>query len=151
MSAWEKHPCIQARHSGHRRSTITSSSPWGSQRSGWRRCDPQLGHTLRTATGATVRRTSDGSYAPGRIRTCDFCLRRAALYPLSYGRWMLPKRQSRAAPPAARASGLDRGRLGSSRAMLSTVAVGTDGSATAATAVDAAAEIAQRFGARLVL
>src|SRR4051794_24550580 len=25
-------------------------------------------------------------YAPGRIRTCDFCLRRAALYPLSYGR-----------------------------------------------------------------
>src|SRR4051812_19099556 len=24
--------------------------------------------------------------APGRIRTCDFCLRRAALYPLSYGR-----------------------------------------------------------------
>ena len=27
-----------------------------------------------------------GSSAPGRIRTCDFCLRRAALYPLSYGR-----------------------------------------------------------------
>ena len=25
-------------------------------------------------------------HAPGRIRTCDFCLRRAALYPLSYGR-----------------------------------------------------------------
>jgi hypothetical protein len=24
--------------------------------------------------------------APGRIRTSDFCLRRAALYPLSYGR-----------------------------------------------------------------
>jgi hypothetical protein len=24
--------------------------------------------------------------APGRIRTCDFRLRRAALYPLSYGR-----------------------------------------------------------------
>ena len=23
---------------------------------------------------------------PGRIRTFDFCLRRAALYPLSYGR-----------------------------------------------------------------
>ncbi len=25
--------------------------------------------------------------APGMIRTCDLCLRRAALYPLSYGRW----------------------------------------------------------------
>ena len=24
--------------------------------------------------------------APGTIRTCDLCLRRAALYPLSYGR-----------------------------------------------------------------
>ena len=30
--------------------------------------------------------------APGRIRTCDFCLRRAALYPLSYGR---PRPESR--------------------------------------------------------
>jgi nucleotide-binding universal stress UspA family protein len=35
--------------------------------------------------------------------------------------------------------------------MLSTVAVGTDGSATAAKAVDAAAELAKRFEARLVL
>jgi nucleotide-binding universal stress UspA family protein len=35
--------------------------------------------------------------------------------------------------------------------MLSTVAVGTDGSTTASEAVEAAAEIAQRFGARLVL
>ena len=26
------------------------------------------------------------SHAPGTIRTCDLCLRRAALYPLSYGR-----------------------------------------------------------------
>ncbi len=25
-------------------------------------------------------------YAPGMIRTCDLSLRRAALYPLSYGR-----------------------------------------------------------------
>src|SRR5205085_1636603 len=25
-------------------------------------------------------------HAPGMIRTCDLCLRRAALYPLSYGR-----------------------------------------------------------------
>jgi hypothetical protein len=25
-------------------------------------------------------------YAPGKIRTCGLCLRRAALYPLSYGR-----------------------------------------------------------------
>ena len=35
--------------------------------------------------------------------------------------------------------------------MLSTVAVGTDGSATASKAVDAAIEIAQRFDAKLVL
>ena len=28
--------------------------------------------------------------APGMIRTCDLCLRRAALYPLSYGRWGQP-------------------------------------------------------------
>jgi nucleotide-binding universal stress UspA family protein len=35
--------------------------------------------------------------------------------------------------------------------MLSTVAVGTDGSATASKAVDAAVELAQRFDAKLVL
>jgi nucleotide-binding universal stress UspA family protein len=35
--------------------------------------------------------------------------------------------------------------------MLTTVAVGTDGSATASKAVEAAADIAERFGARLVL
>jgi nucleotide-binding universal stress UspA family protein len=35
--------------------------------------------------------------------------------------------------------------------MISTVAVGTDGSATAFKAVEAAIEIAQRFGAKLVL
>ena len=51
-------------------------------------------------------------YAPGRIRTCDFCLRRAALYPLSYGRRvrlsvdraMLDRRHLRH-PPAARRRG----------------------------------------------
>ena len=37
---------------------------------------------LLFARGSTTVRVS----APGRIRTCDFCLRRAALYPLSYGR-----------------------------------------------------------------
>jgi nucleotide-binding universal stress UspA family protein len=37
------------------------------------------------------------------------------------------------------------------RAMLSTVAVGTDGSATAAVAVEAAVEMARRFDAKLVL
>lgn len=41
--------------------------------------------------------------------------------------------------------------LGSFAAMLSVVAVGTDGSATASKAVEAAAEIARRFGAKLVL
>ena len=35
--------------------------------------------------------------------------------------------------------------------MLSTIAVGTDGSATASVAVKAAAEMARRFGAKLVL
>jgi nucleotide-binding universal stress UspA family protein len=35
--------------------------------------------------------------------------------------------------------------------MLATVAVGTDGSATASKAVETAAEIAERFGAKLVL
>jgi len=41
-----------------------------------------------------------GSYrkdAPGRIRTFDFCLRRAALYPLSYGR-LSPARIADTAP-----------------------------------------------------
>ena len=31
-------------------------------------------------------RSTFRDYAPGKIRTCDLCLRRAALYPLSYGR-----------------------------------------------------------------
>jgi hypothetical protein len=39
---------------------------------------------------ATVTERAHGagkaSSAPGKIRTCDLCLRRAALYPLSYGR-----------------------------------------------------------------
>jgi hypothetical protein len=47
--------------------------------------------TVTTATSvhsSTESRSTSGVYgdAPGRIRTCDFCLRRAALYPLSYGR-----------------------------------------------------------------
>ncbi len=42
---------------------------WRSSRSRWRR---------------TVQARCDD--APGTIRTCDLCLRRAALYPLSYGR-----------------------------------------------------------------
>ena len=32
------------------------------------------------------RRLANRRGAPGKIRTCDLCLRRAALYPLSYGR-----------------------------------------------------------------
>ena len=39
------------------------------------------------------------SHAPGTIRTCGLCLRRAALYPLSYGRilssWERPRAASR--------------------------------------------------------
>ena len=42
-------------------------------------CSPS-GDTPRSATRPLV------GYAPGTIRTCDLCLRRAALYPLSYGR-----------------------------------------------------------------
>ena len=43
------------------------------------------------ARGARLRRAGAGRRpgkrgAPGMIRTCDLCLRRAALYPLSYGR-----------------------------------------------------------------
>ncbi|HYY04929.1 MAG TPA: universal stress protein [Candidatus Limnocylindria bacterium] len=41
--------------------------------------------------------------------------------------------------------------LVSAAAMISTIAVGTDGSATASKAVDVAAEMARRFDARLVL
>ena len=40
--------------------------------------------------------------APGKIRTCDLCLRRAALYPLSYGRGGV--KCSRASAPPIRSS-----------------------------------------------
>ena len=33
-----------------------------------------------------VRNVRGGNGAPGKIRTCGLCLRRAALYPLSYER-----------------------------------------------------------------
>jgi hypothetical protein len=53
------------------------------------------------------------SHAPGTIRTCDLCLRRAALYPLSYGR---ESRQSTSGLPGG-LSGRRcvRGRAGRSR------------------------------------
>jgi hypothetical protein len=53
-------------------------------------------------------RTFDGS-APGKIRTCDLCLRRAALYPLSYGRAAV-KCSRASAPPISRtaSSGISR-------------------------------------------
>ena len=52
---------------------------------------PRRNYPQRDRPGATpsqMQETPTGPswYAPGRIRTCDFCLRRAALYPLSYGR-----------------------------------------------------------------
>src|SRR3954469_19455963 len=53
--------------------------PWRTRRrAGWptRRGSPPRGCDARAGSLS----------APGRIRTCDFCLRRAALYPLSYGR-----------------------------------------------------------------
>ena len=42
--------------------------------------------SLEEARGARGDDDRQGSHAPGKIRTCDLCLRRAALYPLSYGR-----------------------------------------------------------------
>ena len=50
-----------------------------------------LGSYLRGRAAAEAAPTPDSrarlaSSAPGTIRTCDLCLRRAALYPLSYGR-----------------------------------------------------------------
>jgi hypothetical protein len=60
--------------------------------------------------GVTWRsRRKRGRYAPGMIRTCDLCLRRAALYPLSYGR--LAVKCSRASAPSicnAASSGTSR-------------------------------------------
>ena len=53
---------------------------------------------------ASVRRSLSGkkktkSGAPGRYRTCNPCLRRAVLYPLSYGRSGVPVYQRRPARP----------------------------------------------------
>jgi hypothetical protein len=45
-----------------------------------------LGLGLNVGGGATVEVLGRPHDAPGMIRTCDLCLRRAALYPLSYGR-----------------------------------------------------------------
>ena len=48
------------------------------------------GGTIRTNRAgfgnSTPPKTAWLTHAPGTIRTCDLCLRRAALYPLSYGR-----------------------------------------------------------------
>ena len=43
-------------------------------------------------------------YAPGKIRTCDLCLRRAALYPLSYGRGVAKCSRASAPPICSTAS-----------------------------------------------
>ena len=59
---------------------------------------PAIGLNVAVPAAHTVRVTFVASHygvyrwycvprvAPGTIRTCDLCLRRAALYPLSYGR-----------------------------------------------------------------
>ena len=44
------------------------------------------GRTPQKPRSAPLRASLPTSDAPGTIRTCDLCLRRAALYPLSYGR-----------------------------------------------------------------
>ena len=60
--------------------------------------------------------------------------------------------KSRSVLPTSHAGdGHGGARMGCSPSVLSTVAVGTDGSATASEAVEAAIEIAQRFDAKLVL
>ena len=43
-------------------------------------------HEGRRAEGSDNPEAGVSRDAPGMIRTCDLCLRRAALYPLSYGR-----------------------------------------------------------------
>ena len=58
-------------HEGHRPHASAT-------RPGGRRCRGPGSHERRLPQGPPS--------APGRIRTCDFRLRRAALYPLSYGR-----------------------------------------------------------------
>ena len=42
--------------------------------------------TFRSRHASAQRERTSERSAPGMIRTCDLCLRRAALYPLSYGR-----------------------------------------------------------------
>ena len=49
---------------------------------------------------ARKRRYKEKHHAPGKIRTCDLCLRRAALYPLSYGR-----AGAKCSPPQERPTG----------------------------------------------
>ena len=72
------------------------------------------------AGGMSFPRTAWSRHAPGKIRTCDLCLRRAALYPLSYGRegavsvaGRLPSRPAarrRRGPRRARSRARDRAR-----------------------------------------
>ena len=47
---------------------------------------PRAGDMPRLNALAVFVTRAELSHAPGKIRTCDLCLRRAALYPLSYGR-----------------------------------------------------------------
>ena len=75
-----------------------SASAAGRGRAHGRRLRPPSRAARRTDTGQRARgsggarlcRAAAGrpgiASAPGKIRTCDLCLRRAALYPLSYGR-----------------------------------------------------------------
>src|SRR4051812_34742576 len=67
--AWR---CVM--HSGQRRATSTSWSPCGSQRSGWRKLDPQLGHVdsamLRESRPVAGRKTA-GAPASSPSRGSD--------------------------------------------------------------------------------
>src|SRR4051794_8237109 len=63
----------------------------------------------RPPWSSNVAAKSTASNAPGMNRTCDLCLRRAALYPLSYGRSENPDdiRGGRAATQGLVRPGLD--------------------------------------------
>ena len=96
--------CSSSRPTMRRRPTPSSARREGGRPDdelgpeGWRSDTCGRGGGRRRPRGGGTARES----APGKIRTCDLCLRRAALYPLSYGR---QRRPSVAAVRSARRRG----------------------------------------------
>ena len=67
-------------------SSITSTSPAKTTDSRRVPCASVAPDSVTARQGVVAATFKHSSHAPGKIRTCDLCLRRAALYPLSYGR-----------------------------------------------------------------